>query len=306
MTLRLARDLAERPELMRPPAVLVPPVVVEGRVVLMTMPPKGGKSTTGAALLVAASRAGIPSALLTLDEAMADSLQRLVRFGADLNYLFLDDTFTPDALEHELEDADIRVLVVDYLGKLAEMSGEFGAGSQGDSILWGRLVSPFAALAREHGIAVVLLDQARRSDGAWSGAAGKGAGVDIIAEMHPKDGGLVCTPRGRIALPPFRVDLGDDGVPVFSDHDGRSLAAGRGDRIGEGDTLRVLEALADAEPEGLRSKAWQDLVAERCNIGRSSFFKIRKTLFTQGLVSYASRVYHVTPTGERALAKAAA
>jgi hypothetical protein len=187
------------------------------------------------------------------------------------------------------------------LGKLAELDPAFGPGSQGDPILWGRLLSPFTGLARDCDLAVLLLDQARRSDGDYAGSYAKAGSVDLLCELRRKDGGLACTPRGRVPLPPFRVDLDAVGRPVFSSDapaHGRS-PKGRGDAVTEQQRLEVLAALHDAEPGGLRSSAWLTLACERTGLSERTFYTIRRTLHDEGLASYASRLYHVTPTGER-------
>jgi KaiC/GvpD/RAD55 family RecA-like ATPase len=93
VTFRSAAELATHPSLMEPPTLLVPPLGVAGRVALLTLGPKAGKSTTAAGMLADASRRGIRCGLLTLDEALPDSLQRLDRFGADLDLVYIDDEF---------------------------------------------------------------------------------------------------------------------------------------------------------------------------------------------------------------------
>lgn len=299
---RSAAELASRPDLMEPPAVLVPPIGIEGRVVLLTLGPKAGKSTTAAGLLTEGSRRGVRGGLLTLDEALADSLQRIQRLGADLDHLFLSDHFDPATLEEEVAQLDLRLLVLDHLGKLAERSPDFGPGSQGDPLLWGRLVAPFATLARDLNLAVVLLDQARKSDGGYAGSVAKAGSVDVLCEMAPKDGGLACTPKGRVFVPPFQVTI-DDGCPVFTviGPEGFSRPQ-RANVVTERHRLDVLAALQSAEPEGLTASKWQSLVAERVHLGRSAFYECRRRLYADGLVSFTSRIYRVTSPGNRRLA----
>lgn len=301
MTFRSVAELAVHPELMAPPQVVAPPVGVAGRVALVTLPPKGGKSTTLAGVIADASRSDVPCGLITLDEAPADSLQRLVRLGVNQDLVYLEDEFHPDTLAEEVATLGLQVLGLDHLGKLAERSPDFGPNSQGDPILWGRLVAPFTTLARELNLAVVLVDQARRSDGKYAGSYAKAGTVDVLCELQPKDGGLAGTPRGRITLPPFRVDLDEAGRPVFTDLGDGSRRLGR-PPTAPGDRLALLAALQSAEPEGLRTTQWQTLARERASIPRSTFFELRRDLHRDGLVSYASRLYRVTGVGERALA----
>jgi hypothetical protein len=304
VSFRLAADLARNPELMIPPPVIVPPIGVAGRVVLLTLGPKGGKSTTAAGLITEASRLGVKSGLLTLDEAEADSLQRLERLGANLEFVYTDADFTPATLREEIAAHGIELLALDHVGKLAERSPDFGPGSQGDPVLWGRLIAPFTTLARELNLAVVLLDQSRRSDNRYAGSAAKAGSVDLLCELQPKGGGLVCTPRGRIPLPPFRVDLDEDGRPVFSDSLSESPnLAPRLNLVTEREKAAVLEALQSAEPEGLTAKAWESLATDATGLSRRTFFNIRRTLHHDGQISYASKLYRVSPKGARWLEK---
>jgi len=307
MRFQRASDLARRPELMEPPAIPIPPFAVAGRVTLLTLGPKGGKSTTAAGLIaLGTADFEVACGLLTLDEALPDSLQRLARFGANLDLVFVADTLDPATLEEEVAAQGIQVLVVDHLGKLAEAAPEFGANSQGDPILWARLMSPFTRLAREADLAIVLLDQSRRSDNAYAGSVHKAGGVDLLCELHPKDGGLACTPRGRVALPPFRVDLDPTGKPQFTTTAARDPAPARQrSRLTEAHRLGVLRVLRNAEPDGLKAAQWARMVKEDLGLGTSAFYEARRALYDGGLASHASRLYHVTPTGERRLAEEA-
>jgi hypothetical protein len=212
VTFRSLAELAQHPELMRPPAVIAPPVGVAGRVALLTLGPKGGKSTTLNGIIADASREGIPCGLITLDEAKADTLQRLLRFGADPELVLLDDVFESGELEEQVATLGLQMLGLDHLGKLTELSPDFGPNSQGDPVLWGRLVAPFTKLARECDLSVVLVDQARRSDNRYAGSYAKAGTVDLLCELQPKDGGLVCLPKGRSPSPRFGLtSTGTDG-----------------------------------------------------------------------------------------------
>jgi hypothetical protein len=301
VSFRSAAELAAHPDLMEPPAVLVPPIGVAGRVALLTLGPKEGKSTTAAGMVVQASKSGVKSGLITLDEALPDTLQRLERFDAVLEQVYLDDEWDATSLEEQVTLLGLQFLALDHLGKLAERHPEFGPGSQGDPLLWGRMVSPFTALAREHDVAVLLIDQARKSDGKYAGSVAKAGSVDILCELKPTIGGLAGEPKGRIALPPFCIELDAHGCPVFTGAEAASRK-GRGDAIREADKLEVLAALQSAEPEGLRSAQWQTLARERTHIARSTFFEVRRSLCNEGFASYASRIYRVSPSGEKWLA----
>lgn len=296
MTLRRASDLAQSPELMAPPTVIVPPFGVAGRVTLATLGPKEGKSTTGGGAIAEASRNGVRSALLTLDEALADSLQRLVRLGANLDLVYLDDQYEPASLVDEILDHGIEALVVDHLGKLAERDPTFGPGSQGDPILWGRLVAPFAELARVSDMAIILFDQARRGDGKYAGSMAKAGSVDILVEMAKKDGGLEATPIGRVPLPPFRVELDAEGIPRFS-----GATVGAAPDVPDGRARDLLQLLSDSEPEGLTYAGWFKI----SDMPKASFNRTRKALLRDGLALSPAETrggrYRVTEKGETSL-----
>jgi len=264
---------------MAPPVVVAPPCAVAGLVVAVFCPPKGGKTTTACGMVAEASRAGVCAFMLTLDEPLSVTLQRLARFDADLERVWLDETFEPDTLKTQLEAAGAQMLTVDHIGRLAELNADFGANSQGDSILWGRLLNPFTTLARETGLAVVLLGQARRSDGKYAGSHAIAATVDLLCEMESRDGGLVCTPRGRVALPAFRVDQNDEGVPQFTAADGREPAASAGGHgVRDAALADLFRLLADAEPEGLKANQWKREAKETLGMSPTHFNRARRAL----------------------------
>ena len=300
---RSAAELARNPALTTPPALVASPCAVAGRVTLLTLGPKGGKSTTACAMLAEASRQGVRSGLIQVDEAIPDSLQRLIRFGTNLERVYIAEVYDPTATAEELAAIGADFLVVDHLGKIAALEPDYVPGLAYDPIIWGRIIARFTLLARDQGVAIVLLDQAKR-DGKWSGIGEKGGGVDIIAEMEAKDGGLEATPRGRVPLPPFRVELGPDGIPAFS-----SPGSGSGDRARTEDfgqlrarSRKLLQTLADSEPEGLASSTWWKLAAIP---SRTTFNRARRQLLLDGLCLDPSvtktRRYRVTDKGEASL-----
>lgn len=296
MTLRAASELAQRPELMEPPEMIAPPCGVAGRVALLTFGPKGGKSSTLCAMIAEASRAGVRGAILGLDEAKADTLQRLVRYGAVLELVYLDDVFEPAELEEQLATLDIDLLGVDHLGKLAEGHPDFRAGSQGDPLLWGRLVSPFTTLARAQNLAVILLDQARKSDGTYSGSTAKAGSVDLLVELQARDGGLEATPKGRVQLPAFRVELDADNIPRFS-----GAAVSAAPDAPDGRARELLQFLSDSEPEGLTSSGWEKV----SGFPKTSYNRNRKALLRDGLALSPAETrggrYRITDKGETSL-----
>lgn len=300
MTIHTIAELATRPELTAPPTLLVPPCAVRGRVGLVALGPKGGKSTTLAGMLTAGSLAGVTGCLITIDEAKADSLQRLIRFGAEPDAVYLTDTFDADTLAQDIVEHGVEFLGVDHLGKLAEMHPDFKPNSQGDPILWGRLIAPFTKLARDLDIAVLILDQARRSDGKYSGSAAKAGSVDFVAELIEKDGGLEAAPRGRIYLPKFRVELDPNGCPVFIDHSGAPTTTTSSADLTD-TAMTILRALADAEPEGLTSSGWRRIT----DLPETTYHRARRKLLREGLAldpsTTRTRRYRITDRGEQAL-----
>jgi hypothetical protein len=299
MSFRSAAELAQHPELMEPPRILARPLAVLGFVILLVMTPKGGKSTTAAAQIAEASRRGIRCALITIDEALPVALRRLAGFGADLANVYLDDRWEPATLAEQIRSLEIEILVLDHLGTLAELNPDFGAGSQGDPVLWGRLVQPFMELARELNVAVILIDQGRRSDGKWGGSVGKGGKVDVLVELESKDGGLEATPRGRVPLPRFRVELDANGIPRFSE----AAVAVAGAALGPTNEKRraLLQVLADSAPEGLTSSGWMKV----SGFPKETYNRNRRALVRDGLAlspaETRSRYYRITEKGELSL-----
>jgi hypothetical protein len=281
---------------MAPPRVLAP-LAVAGRVTLLVGPPKAGKSTTVAGVVAEASRAGVRCAIITLDEPIGDTLRRLVRFGAALMAIYVDDEVSEN-LTHELIDLDIHLVVVDHLHKIAEQDPDVSAGSQGDPVIWARIMSPFSDLARAHDFAVLLLDQSRRADGRWSGSAQKGGAVDIIAELQERDGALETVPRGRVPLPPLRIELDSDGKPQFL-----TLGAEQAPVVTQADERgrALLQLLADSEPEGLTSASWCKL----SEIPRTTYHRLRRDILRRGLALSPGETrtarYRITDAGEASL-----
>jgi hypothetical protein len=285
---------------MLPPPLVAPPCAVAGLVTLATLPPKGGKSTTACGLVADASQRGVRCFMLTLDEPIGVTLQRVHAFGADPDMVWLDDTFEPDTLKTQLAAASAQVLAVDHIGKLAELSPEFGANSQGDAVLWGRLLNPFTTLARETNLATVLLGQSRRSDGKYAGSHAIAATVDLLCEMEAKDGGLICHPRGRVRLPTFRVHLDDTGRPVFSADDDGDIRPPVSEAGVRDVTLRaVFRLLLEAEPEGLRPSKWERRALGELQLSGTHFDRARSALLGAGRVTKLGRLYRTAPSGER-------
>ncbi len=292
--------LLKDPDLTTTPPVVARPFAVEGRVTLLAGPPKRGKTSTISAMVAESSRRGVRSAICQLDEPLADTVQRLVRFGAAPEHVWLSDRMDWATLAEELTAHAVQLFVLDHIGKLAEGHADFGAGSAGDGILWGRLLMPFTTLARQQHLAVVLLDQARRSDGQYSGSAAKASQVDVVVELLERDGGLEATPRGRVLIPAFRVELDQEGLPVFTsgtESQPLLLAASPTD----GKALELLRLLSDAEPEGLTSAGWQ----KQSGFPATSYHRNRRALLRGGLAlspaETRSRRYRVTDKGEEAL-----
>lgn len=304
MTFRSALELVKNPDLMRPPEVLVQPCVVAGYSHLLVLLPKKGKSTTAGGLAAEATRQGVRTAVLTLDESMGTTLQRLVKFGADLSLLYLRDKFDPvvdgPTFAHDVVSIGIELLVVDHLMKIAERHPDFGPNSHGDNLIWGRVMAPLTAVARDHGVGVVLLDQARKSDGGYSGPAAKAGSVDLLIELEPKDGGLRGAPAGRAWLPAFRIDLDAEKRPVFSLEDDTTEREADAADLGDKAAL-LLRLLSDAEPEGLTSTAWRKLA----EIPTTTYHRARKRLIAEGLILDPSHTrtprYRITDKGEASL-----
>ena len=187
--------LMSRPELLQPPAEIIPKLVWRGRTTAIIAPDKAGKSTllghAVAALTNGHHFLGLPvqqgtALVVAPDEAVGDTVRRLGELGAHPERTRLL-TMHPERLIEYLRDEMQRetpsLLLVDSLAEWARLT-EGRAPDDGDSAGWGAVVRPLVALSREFGCGIALLHHPRRSDGQYRGSGEIAAAMDALLEMR--------------------------------------------------------------------------------------------------------------------------
>ncbi len=189
---RWGHQLAEDPRLFELPRVIVPLLAWQGRVTMLAAPEKSGKSTlvgggvaaltTGKDFLGQATAGPATVAWLALDEPLADCLERLHRYGADLSKVAFFDRLPGEVGWAEAMDAiQPQLLVVDTLTEFA--------GSRVENFYNAKDWQPvLAQLRREmqaREAACILLHHSTRDGTRYADSRQIGAGVDVILEMAP-------------------------------------------------------------------------------------------------------------------------
>lgn len=296
-TYHLLADLLNDPQLMTAPVAVLPWIGYAGRTSLLAGREKqGGKSTTAAAAMALASQLGVKCLVITLDEPVADTVQRLHRFGANPANVVLMWERPQDAdLDAVIEATGAQALVIDSLERWA--AGR--VTESGSAVQWAAVLAPVIDIARKRTIAAVLLHHASKATGEYRDSTAIGAAVDLIITLVEKPGGSRhATVKGRFPVPDFIVTLGADGRAEFTV--GHTAAASSANRAPPSGRLQaqVLRLLQSAEPDGLKTNVWAALVKED-GVSKSTFFRARKALCDNGRASFASMVYRVSPTGAR-------
>lgn len=219
------RDLLDDPEMLQAPEEVLPRLAWRGRATLLVGPDKAGKSTL-ATHGVAALTQGLPwlgarpekgtAIIAAPDEAVGDTVRRLVEAGADPDRVRLLVTSPPQplgVLTEALAAEPADVVVVDSLAEWARLTrGE--APDDGDTAGWGAVIRPLVQLAREVNLGLLLLHHPRRSDGQYRGSGEIAAAVDVLREMLMPQVGEDPTlrrfrGRARFQLEDFSVRLED-------------------------------------------------------------------------------------------------
>ncbi len=193
-----AAELAQHPELLRPPECVLPRLAYRGCVVLLSGPPKSGKSTLaadGAAMLTLGKPwLGEPTRRpghvlwAGLEEPLGHAFGRFVDMGADLGRLDMVGNPVQDLLawiKRALDETPADLLVIDSLMKYARVIGE--VPKDGDSAGWNAVIDPLVDLARDYNTAPLILHHARRQGG-YRGSTEIEARVDALLELSvPND-----------------------------------------------------------------------------------------------------------------------
>ena len=219
----LLSELLANPELLEPPAPVIPRLAWRGRTTGLIAPDKSGKSTLGGHAVAALTRPvkfldGRPdrgtAVVAAPDEAVGDTVRRLHEVGADPARVRVLRTQPPSLLAglNDLLGAHpADLVVVDSLAEWARLTMGT-APEDGDSSGWGAVVRPLVQLSRDHECAVLLLHHPRRSDGQYRGSGEIAAALDCLLEMTMPQSGENPTLRrirGRARWPveDFAIEL---------------------------------------------------------------------------------------------------
>jgi len=213
-TARTMRDWLSDPDILRPPAAIIPHLAVEGRVTLLSGREKVGKSTIVACAVASASRgeavlgALVPQRVSTLwyaiDEHVADAVRRFQSLDADMDCVLLNSVpRTEDELLAALEldlaaHPEVALVVVDTLSRIFDASRLDPNSSHDVGPVISRLVDFF------HGqdVAAVLLYHTGKNGREYRGSTALGATVDDILTLRR---------RGLADEDDFDDDASDDG-----------------------------------------------------------------------------------------------
>lgn len=221
---RLSEWLTEV-HLLTQPRTLLPHLVVEGRVTLLSGREKIGKSTLVAAAVAAASQGAlvlgdplerrVTTLWYSLDEHVSDTVRRFERLAADPARIIVNreprqlaDVLA--ALAADLEQfAPIDLVVVDTLSRILSASGVDPNSSREVEPLMTQLVD----LCHARDVAAILLYHTGKSGIEYRGSTAFGATVDDILTLRR---------RGEKADDDFDDDGKDDGQRILV-QDGRNL-----------------------------------------------------------------------------------
>jgi len=197
-TARSLRDLLANPALLRQPDMVIPFIVVEGRVTLLSGREKIGKSTLVAGAVANAScgdpvlGVAIPRPVRTLwyaiDEPLGDVVRRFHGLRADSDQIIindaprsLDDLLT--ALELDLAAVTgVRHVVIDTMSKLIAMTGVDPNASREVEPFMTRLVD----CLHKHNVAATLIYHTGKSGREYRGSTSIGATVDDILTLRKR------------------------------------------------------------------------------------------------------------------------
>lgn len=242
-TFRTLAALLENPELLKPPAALIPRLAFAGRTTCIAAPDKAGKTTlvgsASAALTRRRSFLGEPCGGMTgrvvwlgLEEAIGDGVRRLFEMQADPERVQMIVGGSAALLRQTrqlLAEWPADLVMVDSLTEYARVvHGD--VPKDGDAAGWAAVIRPLVALTREFpNLALIILHHVRRSDGQYRGTGEIAAAVDCMLEMAPPTSSESPTlrhfkGRARWSVLPFDVEF-TDGVYRLAGNGALSLDA---------------------------------------------------------------------------------
>lgn len=223
---RRLRQWLEDPNILKPPAVVIPFLAWAGRVSLFSAREKIGKSTLTGQAVAAATRGGtflgevVPACDVLwygIDEPIGDAVRRLQENGADVDRTILQDVRPESAadLRSDLERfPDVRLVVIDTLTELA--SGQLESDKDAQQVAM--FVRPYVEVARQTGVALLLIHHTTKAGREFRGSVQLGAAVDVKVQLRQPERAI---PEGEVDDEPTT----DDGIRLL-DAKGRGVTFG--------------------------------------------------------------------------------
>lgn len=188
--LRTLTDWLADPAALDPPKVLVPYLVLDGRVTLLAAREKAGKSTLLGQAVATLSRGGHflgqpcgPGRVIwyAIDEAAPDAVRRLSQCGAEGDMVVIQSQKpTPEHLRHHINEFKPALVVIDTLTEL--LTGRLQ--SDRDAMDMNRALGPYMDVFRDTKTAAVLVHHATKDGREYRGSGQLGAKVDVIAMLR--------------------------------------------------------------------------------------------------------------------------
>jgi hypothetical protein len=218
-------QLMANPELTRPPRAVLPPLLYEGRVTLLSAREKVGKSTLAAHAVAELTTGGVflgvavaPVTVLWLaiDEPLGDVVRRFDALGADMSRLLIcDEQLSVAEFRTVLAQYQPAVVVVDTLSDL--WRGR--VHNDRDSTETGDFLRPFVNAVRETGAAMLLIYHTSKGGTEYRGSGALGAIVDAPLTLRRRGKHAPGLNSGGVTSP-------DDDDDEAGDEDGRRLLLG--------------------------------------------------------------------------------
>jgi hypothetical protein len=185
-------DLLQRPELLRPPPVVVPLFAWQGRLTMLAGAEKVGKSTVIGQAVAAVSQgedflgqrvAAVNVLYLDLDESVSDLVRRLHRHGARDRVYVVRERPGMEELIGLINSHQIGLVVIDTVGEFVTgLVDDFNSAAQ-----WTPILKALRAAMEETGCAGVFLHHTVRGGKRYADSRALGAGVDVILTMCSED-----------------------------------------------------------------------------------------------------------------------
>lgn len=301
---RSLRDWQQDPELLKPPAILLPYLVAEGRVTLFSGREKIGKSTMAGSAVAAASRGdpvlGVPIAeklhtlWYSIDEPVGDTIRRFTDLQADPDRVHLNvepRTLTEllEAIVADTTSFPSHLVVIDNLSRVFDAMGiDANSKSEAGPVV-GRLVDFF----HNYNLSALVLYHTGKGGREYTGSQAIGASVDDILTLRK---------RGQARdEDDFDDDATDDGRRLLV-REGRNL---RG-RVQFACTDGVYRLYDEAHPprtkilETLRDHGTVDSrtdLAKLSGVRKATALETIRALIGEGAITESNRRLSIAPLG---------